>query len=288
MHIKKLTIRASLFLWVLPFLIHWANGQQEQPKIAKFERDEVRQMLNTISDDVKKHYYDPKLHGIDWGASIKNFQQRIDNAASLNRGLSEVAAALDILNDSHTFFLPPPRPYIHDYGWRIQMIGQKCYVTGVRPGTDAEEKGVKRGDEVVAIYGIAPARDNLWKMNFVHNVLRPQPSLRISVLSPTGDKKDLEIEAKIRQLSVAEGIWGYLREFGDAEDLRRFQYKNLDGGVMILRFPGFVFTTGEVDGVMKTARDARALVMDLRGNGGGLSLCDVPPLFCWLISWACP
>jgi hypothetical protein len=67
----------------LPFLIRSANGQQQQPKIAKFERDEVQQMLRTISDDVKKHYYDPTLHGIDWGASVKNFQQRIDNAASL-------------------------------------------------------------------------------------------------------------------------------------------------------------------------------------------------------------
>jgi len=93
MDLKKLIIGAFLFLMVLPFLIRSANAQQEQPKIAKFERDEVQQMLSTISDDVKKHHYDSKLHGIDWGANVKNFQQRIDNAASLNRGLSEVAAA---------------------------------------------------------------------------------------------------------------------------------------------------------------------------------------------------
>lgn len=268
MHIKKLPIRACLFLMVLPFLIRSANGQQQQPKIAKFERDEVQQMLRTISDDVKKHYYDPKLHGIDWGASVKNFQQRIDNAASLNRGLSEVAAALDVLNDSHTFFLPPTRPYKHDYGWRMQMIGQRCYVTGVRPGSDAEKKGVKRGDEVVAIYGIAPARDNLWKMNFVHNILRPQPSIRISLLSPAGERKDLEIEAKTRQLSSVT-IWDYVSELEDVEHLSRFQYHTLEGGVMILRFPGFAFTTGQVDEVMKKARDDRAFIMDLRNNGGG-------------------
>jgi C-terminal processing protease CtpA/Prc len=173
-----------------------------------------------------------------------------------------------VLNDSHTFFLPPPRPYKHDYGWLIRTIGQKCYVTAVRPESGAEKKGVKRGDEVVAIYGIAPARDNLWKMNFVHNVLRPQASLRISLLSPTGEKKDLEIEAKIRQLSSVTN-WDYVSEFEDVEHLSRFQYHKLEGGVMVLRFPGFAFTTGQVDEVMKKARDDRAFIMDLRDNGGG-------------------
>jgi len=266
---QKFAVRATLFFWAPLTLLCSARGQQEQPKIAKFERDEVQQMLSTISDDIKKHYYDPKLHGIDWGANVKNSQQRIDNAASLNRGLSEVAAALDVLNDSHTFFLPPPRPYKHDYGWRILMIGQKCYVTGVQPGSDPEKKGVRRGDEVVAIYGIAPARDNLWKMNFVHNVLRPQPSLRVSLLSPLGEKKELEIKAKIRQLPVSEGIRDYLWEFRDVEDLSRFRYHNLEGGVMVLKFPSFAFTPGQVDEVMKKARDDQAFIMDLRGNGGG-------------------
>jgi len=101
---RKVTLKVSALLFTMALPYFSASGPQEQPKIGKFERDEVMQMLNTISDDVRKHYYDPKLHGIDWSANVKNFQQRIDNAASLNRGLSEVAAALDVLNDSHTFF----------------------------------------------------------------------------------------------------------------------------------------------------------------------------------------
>src|SRR5215467_7587954 len=167
MEFKKLKVRAFLLLMVMPFLFPSAQGQQEQPKIAKFERDEVQQMLSNVSDDVKKHYYDSRLHGIDWGANVKNFQQRIDNAASLNRGLSEVAAALDVLNDSHTFFLPPPRPYRHDYGWEIGMVGDKCLVLAVRPQTDAANKGLHPGDEILSINGYTPDRNNLWRINYV-------------------------------------------------------------------------------------------------------------------------
>lgn len=246
---------------------------QQQPKISKFERDEVLQMLNTISDDVKKHYYDPKLHGVDWDENVKNFRERIENAASLNRGLSEVAAALDVLNDSHAFFVPPPRPYKHDYGWQIRMVGQQCMVLRVRLESDAERK-VKPGDEVTSINGFAPARDNLWKMNFVHNVLRPQQALRVSLRSPTGEKKDVEVVAAVRQLPKTRdltggGIWEYIRELESVGHLERMRWTELESGVMILKFPAFFFTQGQVDDVMKKARKNQALIIDLRGNGGG-------------------
>jgi len=154
------------------------------------------------------------------------------------------------------------------------MIGQKCYVTAVRPESDAEKKGIRRGDEVLSIFGFAPARDNLWKMNFVHNVLRPQPSLRVSLLSPSGEKRDLEIAAKIRQIEVTKDltgghVWDYIRELEAAAHLGRFRYYKLENGIMILKFPVFAFTPGQVDDVMKKARDDQAFIMDLRDNGGG-------------------
>src|ERR1700740_3601096 len=86
--------------FVLLFLIGSTKAQQGPPKMSKADRDEVLHMLNSISGDVKKHYYDSKFHGVDWDASVKSYEQKIENAASLNWGLSEVAAALDTLNDS--------------------------------------------------------------------------------------------------------------------------------------------------------------------------------------------
>jgi carboxyl-terminal processing protease len=270
----KFNVKMCAVLFALPFLLPPANSQQEQPRISKFERGELFDMLNTISGDVKKHYYDPKLHGIDWEGNIKNFRQKIENAESLNRGLSEVAAALDVLNDSHTFFVPPPRPYKHDYGWQIQMIGPKCYATQIRPQSDAEKKGVKPGDEVAFINGFTPTRDNLWKMNFVYNVLRPQPSLRVILLSPGGDRKEVEVIAAMRQLPkvkdiTGNGIWEYIREIENEIEAGRMRYVELDGDIMILKFPGFAFTESEVSDVMKKARRHGTLIMDLRGNPGG-------------------
>ena len=90
-------------------------------------------MFNSISEDIRKHYCDPKFHGLDWPSTVLATQQAIDNATSFNRAMSAVAASLDKLHDSHVFFVPPPRPYTHEFGWQLEMFGNHCFVTQVRP-----------------------------------------------------------------------------------------------------------------------------------------------------------
>jgi len=251
-----------------------ARTQQPQTKISKDEKQEVLQMLDSISKDIKKHYYDPKLHGIDWDANVQKYRGLIENAPSLNRGLSEVAAALDVLNDSHTFFVAPPRPYKHDYGWQIAMVGDKCLVLAVRPQSDAAAKGLKPGDQVLMINGYTPQRDNLWKMNYVFRTLRPQQTLSLSVGSPDGQKRDLEIVAAMRELPRVRDLTGgrifeYIRELELDEDLSKIRSVELEDDILILKLPEFAQSEMGVDSMMKRARHKKALILDLRGNPGG-------------------
>jgi S1-C subfamily serine protease len=50
-------------------------------------------------------------------------------------------------NDSHTRFVPPGRAVSINYGWQMQSIGDAVYVVAVKPGSDADNKGVKPGDK---------------------------------------------------------------------------------------------------------------------------------------------
>src|ERR1700739_4700995 len=74
-------------------------------KISNFERERAKDMLAEIAVDIRKHYYDPKFHGIDWDAKIQEAKQKIDKVETQNMAFSQIAAALDSLDDSHTFFV---------------------------------------------------------------------------------------------------------------------------------------------------------------------------------------
>src|SRR5215472_11904232 len=98
--------RVLVFVALVTFALVAETYAQQ---ISHEDRDLVGYMLKDISGDIKKHYYDAKLRGVDWDAKAAETKQKIDTSPSLNMAMSHLAAALDALNDSHTFFLPPPR-----------------------------------------------------------------------------------------------------------------------------------------------------------------------------------
>jgi carboxyl-terminal processing protease len=264
---------ALLVCFVVSLVPCRVPAQQPEPQITDWQRDEARQMLDVISEDIKNHYYDPKLHGLDWAANVKTYRQKIDTAPTLNYALSEVAAAMDQLHDSHTFFLPPPRPYVHSFGWQIGMVGDNCMIFALRPGSDAEKKGLKPGDQIVTINGFTPTRTNLWKMNFIFTTLRPQLGLVVAIASPNGERKDVQVAASMRKTQevrdlTGSGIFDYIRDIENQIRDERMRWVETED-VMVLKFPSFAYSESEVDDVMKKARKRSGLVIDLRGNGGG-------------------
>ena len=111
-------------------------------------------MLKTVGDEVRKHYFDPRYKGVDLNAELDAARQRIAKVNSMNMALSNIAAALDPLDDSHTFFVPPQHAARYETGWLYQMVGNHCFITQVRPQSDAAAKGLKAGDELLSINGM--------------------------------------------------------------------------------------------------------------------------------------
>ncbi|MGB0111292.1 MAG: hypothetical protein WBP52_22560, partial [Terriglobales bacterium] len=79
--------RAAALIVIVGLLT--ANGWCQ--KITKIDRERAQTMLREISSDIKKHYYDPKLHGVDWDAKVEEMRQRINASESMTQAFSEVA-----------------------------------------------------------------------------------------------------------------------------------------------------------------------------------------------------
>src|ERR1041384_7150554 len=135
-------ISLALLLLLLPMAI--AHAQKVESK----DRDRGQLMLDRIKDELKKTYYDPNFHGMNLDVRFKTASDKIKEATSVGQIFGIIAQVLIDLDDSHTFFLPPGRVVETDYGWTMMVVGDRCYVSSVDEGSDAEAKGVKPGDEV--------------------------------------------------------------------------------------------------------------------------------------------
>jgi hypothetical protein len=139
---------AVLFLLTIS-VIPMGNHLAAQQKMDDFNLGRAREILRDAHEAVKSHYYDPKFHGLDWEARFLEFDEKIKSAPTLSQAFGVVAAFFDGLNDSHTSFRPPARPYSVDYGYRMKIFGDTAFIWQVRPGTDAESK-VHTGTEWLA------------------------------------------------------------------------------------------------------------------------------------------
>jgi C-terminal processing protease CtpA/Prc len=235
-------------------------------------------MLSDISGDVKKHYYDSKLHGFDLNARIQEAQPRIRNAKSMDEALSIVAWVFDGLDDSHTFFLPPPRTLRVDYGWQMQLVGNRAYTLAVKPKSDAEAKGLKPGDEIVAVNGYPPVRELFWKMKYLYQVLRPQPALDLQVRTLDGKERTLQVMSRMWEkghhvVDFTSGggadLWDIVREMENFKEMMRPRSEDMSSKLMILKLPQFMLSNSDVDSFVGKARGHATAILDLRGNPGG-------------------
>jgi C-terminal processing protease CtpA/Prc len=249
-----------------------------QQTMSSFDRGRAEDMLATVTNDVKKHYYDPKFHGVDFEGRVSEAKQQIAKTPSFNMAISHIAATLDVLNDSHTFFLPPQHAFHHSYGLQYQIIGNRCFVTQVRPGSDGDSKGIKPGDEILAINGYQVDRNDLWKIQYLFSALRPQASLRLALQDPSGAQRQIDVTAKIRQTkrvtdltgeNGASDIWDLIRDEETQEHLMRSQTVEYGNQVTVLKVPEFRFSALEVESMLGKAHKHDNLVIDLRGNPGG-------------------
>ena len=235
-------------------------------------------MLSIIKEDLKKNYYDPTFHGVDIDASFKAAAEKIKQAQSLGQTFGIIAQTLIDLDDSHTFFLPPGRSQKTEYGWQMQMIGDKCYVIAVKPGSDAEAKGLKEGDEVYSVDGLGPIRENFWKLKYMYHALRPRPGMHLVIIKPDGKEQERDVMAKVKQgkqvmdLTGSGGgadIWNLVRESENASRLHRQRYVEMGDDLFIWKMPEFDLPKESVDDFVNKFRKKKGLVLDLRGNHGG-------------------
>lgn len=259
-------------------------AQPQIGAISKADRERALAILDGVSKGIQELYYDPKMHGLDWKADLANARAKIGQSNSLNEALVQIAIAVSALNDSHTVLRPPARPYHLDFGVQYQLVWNRCFVMRVRPGSDAEAQGLKRGAEILTINGVAPSRQNFFNIEYLTYALDPKPEMHLQVRYLSGETQDLKIKAKMTTSGDVTSRPGggvlYDVERSSEDQFQRMRPRIAHfGDVSLIRLPWFYYPAphfystpdarDQFFDIPDKIRKDSAVIIDLRSNHGG-------------------
>jgi carboxyl-terminal processing protease len=267
-NLRRATLCAAVLLCALSVTATTARAQ------ISFSRAVGRGMLKDIKRDIKENYCDTTFRGKDLDAHFKAAEDLIAKAETTEQVYAVVAQALMDFDDSHLYFVPPMWAASAEYGWKMQMIGDAAYVVAVRPGSDAEAKGLRAGDRIHSVDGFAPERATMWKMDYYYNALAPKPGMVVAALGADGQPKQLPVASKITKGKLVQDVGGhdwYQRQIEREKDAELYKNRLVDFGddLLIWKMPTFMLDKEKVNEAMDRARKHKALIIDLRGNSGG-------------------
>jgi carboxyl-terminal processing protease len=253
--------------------VAWIGSTAADKKYTALTNAEAQKMLDQIQVDIKENYYDSAMHGVDIDKRFAEARQKIAAAQSQDQALLDIAAATQALKDSHTHFRPPFRPYGVDYGWLMQPVGDSsCYVTAVRPDSDAATKGMRAGDQVVSINGISVVREDINYIEYSYRVF-PQSGFHLVLRSQDGADRPMVAMARVipgQNMIRRADFFNWAEHHRNEGHDDRSKYHEVNPKVVFWKLPDFLVYPGDVDGFLNKVRSYDTVVLDLRGNPGGI------------------
>lgn len=248
------------------------------------------QTFSTVWQTIDESYFDPKFGGVSWTAIREKYRPQIEHAADNPALRTLLQSMLGELGKSH-FAIIPREAAANDRGGggrpgtigaEFTVIGNDVVVARVRPGSSALAAGLKPGDTVLRINdddlaqiarslatsGLTPPRRAAYLASFVSTRLR----------APIGNKIPLFVagpEATPRSLLVTTaaigGTWSEAIGNFPSQRLESTAERGSDG-VAYLRFNVFMPELMKpIRALLGKLRPGDGLVIDLRGNPGGLA-----------------
>lgn len=252
-----------------------AFGQQPK-RLDSFQVARAHMMLRTIYDEIKKKYYDPTFHGVDLEGMYAKADAAIDKSATNTDAFFLIATFVSTLHDSHTFFIPPEHINRMDRGFQMAPVGEACFVTRVRPKTDAALK-LRPGDRIISINGYAAERRSYEALNYLFQILAPTPMLTMVLVDPKGVQRTEVVGASFRSgkdtidLSGDESSEDNHRLTIEEENEAHRNRERLvnSGDILIWKMPDFDGDDDAINSSFGYAKKHGTLILDLRGNPGG-------------------
>jgi carboxyl-terminal processing protease len=268
---STVVVSAAAILLALSPTSVWASGVEAvapDADQAAPDRDRARmnaRVFDAVWDTVRRRYYDPDLHGVDWRGARDTYRPQALAAVddrSLYRTLGQM---LDLLDDDHAGAISPAQARRQDQartrravmGVMLARVDADAWrIDAVRAGSPAEEAGIEVGWVLQSVDGQS------WGVDF--DVEAGRPTL-LTFRDEAGQTRTVTLVPR------------------EMDPLPPFTVDTSRPGAVVLRVDGFEAGLGRWLGeqlaVVPTETD---VIIDLRGNPGGLLLEADAALSCFL------
>ena len=263
-NIKQLTIKTLclLVLFVLVFFVNIAV-QEDSATLPLYQMPDKEAVLTPKElfletwNLVKKNYWDNELNEQNWSHWKKRYLSKIKTEEDAYVAINSMLASL---NDPYSKFLSSDEfreqnnsidSKIYGIGINIASVSGKIYVVNVIKGAPADLGGVKPGDMILKINGNDVKGDNIFQTaSYIKGNLNSFVDLEIL-------RENKRISKKIKRAEIK---------------IKTVESEIMDKEIGYIRIVSFISSEGPVEFIdaMNKVKDTNALILDLRGNTGGL------------------
>jgi carboxyl-terminal processing protease len=246
--------------------------------------------FDVVWTTIRDTHYDAGLGGVDWPAVRDEFRPKVEAAPTMDQARSAIRGAIGRLGLSHFGIIPAeayqalnnPAGGPGDLGLDLRVIDGRAVVTSVLDGSPAATAGVGRGwviekvgDRTTA--SIFEAAEAAYKDNPMKPVYKARGVLG-RLEGPVGQSVAVEFldaddRPARREMAFAEPQ-GVAADFGNLPRFHvRFESKRVDRSVAYVGLNIFFDVARVMAGfseAVASARDAEGMIVDLRGNPGGV------------------
>src|SRR5258706_11936280 len=133
----------------------------------------------------------------------------------------------------------------------------------------ADMAGLGVGDRILAVNDFLATRDNIDIMMRYFRFLNPNRALQLTVSRGGNAPQVLTVTAELQ--SEFSKDFSHLYDTYARERKKESEpiAKDYDGGIVYLKFPSFRLLPHDAGALVAKARNAHAVIFDLRENGGG-------------------
>jgi carboxyl-terminal processing protease len=260
-----------------------------EPPLTANDRELELLSFDFAWDTIRQKHWDPDLGGLNWQAVKDSLRPRVAAATTRTQSRAAMQAMIATLGQSHFGIIPVSvygemagRDGEGQPGFDLRILDGRAIVAFIDPEAPAYAQGVRPGwellrartDDIPAkVAAIMPAfegkttRDLIVTMALMHQ-LRGVIGDTLSMRFRDGADREVDLRLPLIRPPGNRTVFGNLPPVFASTESRL-----LEGGagyikVSIFLDPGSVMTA--VGEAIRSFRDAPGIILDLRGNPGGL------------------